>query len=202
MEGTIFYWFSWMAWIYITFSLRRDHQYRLQLAIALLGIIICSAYSIPFYSLHINMAFICLLFIVYYGLIGLASKQLLFMLISSSIVSLIYGSFQLLELFDPVWILFKKEWMLSFILFYTTILLHRNLQLRVYLLLSGVIQGEILYSLVLNSKHFQREIGALQFLDICSISLMSLLCWGMFEKIVYILESYFESNRKEKQRIS
>lgn len=202
MEGIIFFWFSWIGWVYITFSLRKDHPYRIKLAFALLIIIICSSRFMSIRGFHVNITFILLICFVYAGMIKLQKRQLLFLMISSFIVSLIYVSFQLVALFDPIWILFKKEWMLSFILSYVTILLYKKPGIRVYTLLSGMIQGEILYSVILYKKYFEHEIGSLAFLDICAISLMFIVSWRIFEMIVYSLESYFESNRKEKQRIS
>lgn len=202
MEGIIFYWFSWLGWVYITFSLRKNHPNRIKLAFALLMMIICSNRFLSIFGFHVNIAFILLICFVYAGMIKLKKRQLLFLMISAFIVSLIYVSFQLVAMFDPIWILFKKEWMLSFVLSYVTILFYKKPGLRIYTVLSGVIQGEFLYSLILYKKYFEHEIGSLAFLDICAISLMFIVCWRIFEMIMYYLENHFESNRKEKQRIS
>lgn len=113
-----------------------------------------------------------------------------------------YVSFHLLELFDPVWVLIKREWLLSLALGYLTLMLQSNRFLRAATLLTGAVQGEILFAVIMKSYTFDYPIGSFSFLDIAALSIGVLLIWSGIEKAVAFIEKHFQHVEREKQKLS
>lgn len=65
----------------------------------------------------------------------------IYALLSALIIAMLYASFHLLEMYDPIWIVMDRTWMLSGILVYASILLHRDRVLRLCSLYAGALQG-------------------------------------------------------------
>ncbi|MEK5065148.1 hypothetical protein NSS72_17130 [Cytobacillus sp. FSL R5-0596] len=113
-----------------------------------------------------------------------------------------YVTFHLFELFDPVWVIFPREWMLSFLMVYMAVLLQKNRMLRLPLILLGGIQGEFLYAFILKPFSFPYTIGSLAFLDIMSISFSISALWIAVHWAVQYIEANFKHFEREKQKLS
>jgi hypothetical protein len=115
---------------------------------------------------------------------------------------LAYGSFQLFELFDPVWLILDRNWMFAVVLTYMTIMMHNNGFKRMTTLIFGSIHGEIVYSLVLDGYSIEIPVGSLQFLDVISISVCLILAWSGFEKLTSMFEGHVYQLEKGRGRQS
>jgi hypothetical protein len=139
---------------------------------------------------------------VYTAAIRMSWRVLIYFLISSTIVTLAYVSFELFQLFDPVWVMFHHDWMLAFAIVYITIMLQENHQLRMMTMLSGAIQGEILYAIVLKKFNFLYAIGSFAFLDVAAIGVSFLLAWWGMEYLAKYFEKHINQLAREKQKLS
>jgi hypothetical protein len=127
---------------------------------------------------------------------------IIYIFICSFIVSIAYVTFHLFEIFDPIWIVFKKEWMMGIIFGYLAILLQKTLKGRLIIIVSGAMQGDILYAYILNKFQFPYSIGAFAYLDVCSLTAALLVCWSCFENAGSIVQNHFHFFEKGKQKSS
>ena len=123
MEGLQFYWIFWVGWIITTFFYPRFHQDRLNVSAWILISIMLSTTTVPFGLFDISGTGLFMLLTVYLFISQLPINQLLYILLSAFILMLVTACFFLYELFDPVWVVMKREWTLSLILTCTTLLL-------------------------------------------------------------------------------
>jgi hypothetical protein len=202
LEGAIFYWVFWGFWIYLTFILEKQNPYRLKLsAIVLLVLILANVqFTVGEFQLQASGLFMlgsCYLFIS-------QEKRgaLIYFFICSFTVSIAYVTFHLFEIFDPIWIIFKKEWMMGITLWYLAILLQKTLKGRLLIIFAGAMQGEILYAFILNKFEFPYLIGTFAYLDVCSLTALLLTGWSALENIGSILQNHFHFFEKGKQKSS
>ncbi|TKC19731.1 YphA family membrane protein [Robertmurraya kyonggiensis] len=201
MEGIFFYWLFWMFWVMATFFMEKN-KLRLKISIGILMAITLSTFSFPFLGNEFSYTSVFLLITFFIWIARQSFKKGSYMLITSFILMLSYSVFQLFELFDPVWLIFDRTIMLSILMAYLSILLHGNLELRILSLVSGCIQGDILYSFILRKLTFPHSVGDYAFLDVVSISIALLLVASGFKKLSIYFESHFKQFEREKQKQS
>lgn len=186
MEGLYFYCFFWLVWMIATFFMKKTRQRTMVAAIALITIILSSA-SLYVGSFQVTLSFLFLFFLSCYFAARQTLRKLLYLVIAALTIAFSYASFQLLALFDPVWIWMDRTWMLALMLFIICFLFYENIQSRLLCLITGSCQGEMLYSIVSKRVSFSHVIGSFPFLDTVSISAFCLLIWTLFEQIaVYV----------------
>ncbi|AEH47430.1 YphA family membrane protein [Parageobacillus thermoglucosidasius] len=188
MEGIYFYFFFWILWIISTFFMEKTRQ-RTMLAAAALIAIILSSVSLHIGSFHVTLAFLFLFCFACYFAAAQTCRKLLYMVIAALTTAFAYASFQLLALFDPVWIWMDRTWMLAMALVIICLLFYENIQSRLLCLVIGGCQGETLYSIVSQKVSFSHVIGSFSFLDTVSISAFCLLIWSLFEQITMHVSS-------------
>jgi hypothetical protein len=189
MEGIYFYWFAWIGWIYITFLMDKT-RFRLLTSFVLLFSIILSNKEIPLFSLTVNGAILFYLFASYIIVAQKKWSKILYYLCISLILTSSYVAFRLFQLFDPVWVMFHPTFKLSLILLFLTLILIKEQKLRIALVVITVTQGEIVYTLFLNSLVAQFGIGRLESLDIIAITISLSFLWYGFENFVKWLDTY------------
>ncbi|MDP4083892.1 MAG: hypothetical protein Q8934_04665 [Bacillota bacterium] len=202
MEGLMFYWISWSFWVYLTFILKKDNPYRLKIAAMILIVIILASVHFNISRFDVNFSGLFLLFYSYTSLYGKKIKTVLYFFISSFIISIAYVTFHLFEMFDPIWLIFKKEWMMGICIGYLTVLLQKTLKGRLLVTISGTMQGEILYSFILNKYDFPYQIGSFAYLDTWSLTISLIVGWCCIEYAGVYLENYFKVMEEKKQRSS
>ncbi|KON87220.1 hypothetical protein AF332_10590 [Sporosarcina globispora] len=202
MEGLFFFWISWMVWIMATFFMDRKNKYRLVLSAWTLIFIMLSPRTLSILNFEIGLAGLFLLVSLYIVAGRLKRLSKIYFLFCSFILMMAYVTFHLFELFDPVWVIFSREWMLSFLLIYMAVLLQKNRRLRLPLILLGGIQGEVLYALILKQFSFPYTIGSLAFLDIMALSISISAVWIAVQWAVKYVESNFKHFEREKQKLS
>lgn len=175
---------------------------RVKYTVIILFSIILSSQSIHLFGLEVSVVSIFFLILAYYEIGKMKGKSMVYFLITSFILMLAYGSFQLFELFDPVWLILDRNWMFAVVLTYMTIMMHNEVFKRVITLIFGSIHGELVYSLVLNVYSMEIPIGSLQFLDVISISVCLILAWSGFEKLTSLFEGHVYQLEKGRGRQS
>jgi hypothetical protein len=202
LEGAIFYWVCWAFWIYFTFILDKQNPYRLKLAVIVLIVLILSNVKFAVGSFEIQASGLFILVISYLFLSQEKRGAIIYFFICSFIVSIAYVTFHLFEIFDPIWIIFKKEWMMGIVLWYLAILLQKTLKGRLVIIFAGAMQGEILYAFILNKFQFPYLIGALGYLDVSVLTALLLVGWSALENAGTLLQNHFHFFEKAKQKSS
>jgi hypothetical protein len=181
MEGNMFYWICWMYWVYLTFLLDKKNPYRLKLSAVILVIIIFSKIHFSVFSFDIYFSGLSLL-LISYMLIGKEKKALIFYyFICSFIITISYVTFHLFEIFDPIWVIFKDNWMIAICVSILALMLQKNLRGRILIAVSGTMQGEILYAYILSKYPFPYSIGSFAYLDVCLLISAILTGWSFLE---------------------
>ncbi len=202
MEGAVFYWVFWAIWVYVTFILDRQNPYRLKLAGIVLIAIIFSNSHFTFGRFEVAWSGLFLLLFAYSFLANEKYRVIIYHSICSLIVSIAYVSFHLFEIFDPVWIIFKKEWMISIGMSCLTIVLQKKVKGRLVIALSGTMQGEFLTAYILNKLQIPYSIAGFAYLDVCSLITALLVCWSILENASSFLQSHFPFLERTRQKSS
>ncbi|WP_078380163.1 YphA family membrane protein [Sutcliffiella halmapala] len=198
IEGLYFYFLSWVSWIVVMFFFAKSTQ-RFLLSICLLLVIAGSNSYISIVDFQVSVSYIVLASTAVILLVKILKKQYLLHYFSICTIALAYVCFKLFEIFDPIWIIFNRTWMLSFILLYLALLLFKSSENRYAFLLAGLILGELLAIFVLNNVFQYSVIGSFEFLDVFAMSFAGLSMWVVFESITVYLDSIIQKRVKEKQ---
>jgi hypothetical protein len=182
--------------------MNKHNPYRFRLAAGILMIIILSNlhFQVESYQFYASGVFILLL-----SYIILSRKRLgalLYAFICSFTLTISYVTFNLFVIYDPIWVIFQKEWMMGFCFSFLAILLQRSLFDRLLIVVSGTMQGEILYAFYLSKFEFSYPIGTLAYLDVSSLTILMLVCWSVFENAGAIFQNQFHFLEKGKQKSS
>lgn len=144
-------------------------------------------YHITEYAIH--APFVLLFF---FSLVFMAMTKgllLYYYLICSLIISIGYVCFHLFELFDPIWLIFDRKWMLSFVILYLILMLVKDPYHRLAVAMIGVVNGELLYSMILIKFFREIQIGNFVFLDAFAFIIFFVLIWNLLEKIAQSFEA-------------
>jgi hypothetical protein len=156
--------------------------------------------SLVFLGLEWNGAGLFIIVTIYLYIAQLNRKKVLYFLLSAFILMLLTVCFLFFELFDPVWILIDREWLLAIFVVYGTLLLHSDKNARLLSLLFGMVHGEIFYAFILKRFSFTYSISSLAFLDALAIAATIILVWNGMELFTAHFNKYFQSVEKEKQK--
>ncbi|MDP4161857.1 MAG: hypothetical protein Q8898_02030 [Bacillota bacterium] len=202
MEGLTFYWVSWFFWVYLTFFARKDSKYRTKMAAAILFTIILSSYHFTVLGIQIGVGGIFAICFSYSFLSGEKKRVIFYFFICNYIITVVYATFQMFGIFDPVLFIVKKEWMMAISLAYIAIILQNTFKGRLMLLISGTMQGEILYAFIVSKYSFSYMAGSFAYLDVCTLSSVLVIAWSVLENARTFFESHFNFSAKEKQNSS
>lgn len=197
MEGVYFYWIAWIAWIITTFLMEKTNQ-RLRLSVLILLVIIVSSEKIPFFQYEISGSIVFALIISIGFLRRNPFKAIAYLFICSLTITAAYVSFHLLEIYDPVWILFDRKWMLTIGLAFLNLLLMKNIEDRIHCIIISVCQGELLFGFILSRLQFQYGIGEMITLDILALSLGVVFVWSKLEQLISHFDAIIHKTLKEK----
>lgn len=197
-EGLYFYFLGWTGWIIVTFLFPKS-SLRTFLSILLLLVMACSATHIDIYGFSVSLAFVILIFTAIFLLTNTMKQKYFLNYFSICTMSLAYVCFVIFEIYDPVWIIIDRTWMLSFILLYLALLLFKTKWERFAFMLTGILQGEILNSFVLNSIFSYSVIGSFDFLAVLFLTSAGLGTWMIFETVTVYLDSVIQKRVRERQ---
>ena len=202
LEGIVFLGVAWFIWIMATFFLSRTSKERLKIAFIVLMMIILSPYEFTFLDFQINIAAFSLYIYLFVEVVQHKKKSGLYLFLSSFIIMLAYVSFLMMELYDPVWVVFDRKWMVGFILVYICLLLEGSKKLRFYPILLGTLQGELIFSIILNRFSFAYPIGSLSFFDTIGTALFLLSTWSFLGYATVFIEHHTNHSGRGKQKTS
>lgn len=198
MDGSYFYFLSWMGWIVTTFFLKKDEM-RWKMSAVILMFIICSQITVSIASFAVSINALILGIISFLGIALYSIWKKIYALLSALIIAMLYTSFHLLEVYDPIWIVIERTWMLSGTLVYASILLHRDRLLRLCSLYAGALQGEILVTFIFRRLHFPYEFGSLTFFDIIAVSTLLVMMMSYIVKVSAYRGQFRKKHVKERQ---
>ncbi|MCK1991334.1 hypothetical protein [Peribacillus muralis] len=202
MDGILFYWMSWIVWVFVMFFIPKTVPYRFDFLFHLLAVMLLAEYKleISLLSLHLSGLYLFLILCVY------SRKQSTFkimeLICGCLIVTLAYASFQLFSLLDPIWLIMKPSYLLCFFLNYLILLLFKNWKHRLFVLLIGLIMGDIIYSLLMVYHSLPYVALTFAWHDNAVLVLGANILWRMFEifgQYIYLASQsrFLSKQRKE-----
>jgi hypothetical protein len=200
MEGLLFYLLFWIGWIITTFFYPKTHPDRLKLSVWFLVTILFSTFNFNLFEFTLSGSGAFILFTAYLSIVQFEKKQILYLLLTSFIIVIAYVCFLLFELFDPIWIIMKREWMLSLLISYLAIFLHSEKKQRILVILIGMIQGDMFYAQIIRKYSFHYPSVTLSFLDALALTFAIILVWNGFEMIAKYYDKYFQTEEMEKPK--
>lgn len=162
--------------------------------------IILSPYHIEMFAFRVNASLLIFYLFVIMQIVKLSKGSILYKFICSYIIMMAYASFLLFELYDPVWVLFDRNWLLGVILCYLCVLLQQLKWNRAYILIIGMVHGDMIYSMVLQRIGIDYSIGSSAFLNVFAASLAALFIWSLAETILVNIDQYVNSHIRGKQK--
>ncbi|WP_079509569.1 YphA family membrane protein [Mesobacillus jeotgali] len=203
MEGLYFYWLAWIGWIWLTFIMDKNDPNRSRWAVCLLAVIFAAPYTVDLLFFECHLSVFAIAFFIFSETRKKRTGSFLYLFLTSFIVMLAYTSFLMFELFDPVWVLFDRKIMLGAAGFYLAILLHKDYHNRMLSLITGFLQGDILFSVVLSQFNFPYAVASMTFMDITFISMGMLIAWSAVESIIAVMsKSTLNEAEGEEQKTS
>ncbi|WP_062104795.1 YphA family membrane protein [Bacillus niameyensis] len=170
MAGNLFFLFMWCLWIYFTFMMNKNNNIRWKAAASILIIIIFVPVKMDVGPLTLSGPALFLLFACYYMAAKFTLKKQIYLLFSVIALMLGYTGFLLMELYDPIWVIIDRRIILSFVLFVVGYFIYpTSIRLRLLFILLGVIQGEIVFAIILSKWQISYIIGALESFDFLAI---------------------------------
>ncbi|WP_075982143.1 YphA family membrane protein [Bacillus massilinigeriensis] len=200
MEGILFYWVIWFLWIITTFFLSKTNPIRIKVAIWLLLCIIFSTRRIELFHMQFSYSSIYILITIYFLASKYSLKKRMYLIITSLVVMMAYVSILMFELFDPVLLIIKREWIIPLILTYVVFLLYNETEMRLISLLAGTVHGEVLFSIIVEKLTAGYTIGSLVYLDVIAITTTMILGWYGIERMAAYFNLHFQQLEKEKQK--
>lgn len=199
MEGSLFFWLSWFVWIYVTFILDKGNKVRFPLAFSLLTTICLIGIEIELFGLQIAIPAVYLLVLSYIIFLGQSFWNLINIMIRIFILSAAVAFFFLFSLYDPVWIFINQEILLGLFITLLTILLFTEFKTRLFAVIIGLIQGEILYGLTLMNLSIHYQVGSLRLMDYLACTCLLISIWSGIEYSHNLFEQKNYQQEKEKQ---
>ncbi|QFT89418.1 hypothetical protein FIU87_12235 [Bacillus sp. THAF10] len=196
--GLYFYFLCWVVWIISTFFFQKS-TIRTFLSVVLLLLIASSTTYVDIFGFTTNVAFLVILATSFILLIKTMKQKYILLYLSITTLSLAYVCFCIFEIFDPVWILFNRTWLLSFILLYLALMLFKGRMERFVFMLAGITQGEIFKCLLWKNVFAYSVMGEFDFLAVLTLSLAGMSTWVLFETITVYLDAVIQKRVKEKQ---
>jgi len=187
MDGLYFYWLAWIGWVWTTFFMNKNNPLRLKMAVILLAVILAAPYTVDVFIFEMHLSAVAIAFFIFLETRRKKTGSFLYLFLTSFIIMLAYTSFLMFELFDPIWVLFDRKIMLGAAGFYLAVLLHKERQDRILALISGFLQGDLLFSAILWKFNFPYAAASMAFMDLLFISLGLLLAWSAIESMIAVM---------------
>ncbi|KPB06683.1 YphA family membrane protein [Bacillus sp. CHD6a] len=198
LAGQYFYFICWIGWIIITFFFPKS-EVRTFMSILILVVIAGSTTTVQIFGFTVTASFLVLAGIALILLVKSLKQKYILHYLSICTIALAYVCFILFEIYDPVWIFFDRTWLLSFIILYLSLLLFKTKRERFVFMLTGVLFGEILRSIVMDRIFSYSALGTFEFLAVLALSSAGMATWIMFETLTIHLDSIIQKRVRERQ---
>ncbi|WP_100010782.1 hypothetical protein [Lentibacillus sediminis] len=162
MTGMLFYWFSWILWIIVTFFMKKGRVRTLLACWILLVLIFADAYII-INEHDLSLGFVWIFFGALIWLLQL--PRVTYHIFASFTLTIGYTGMLYWAQASPVWLFLPRTFLLSFLLSLILFLLAKEFISQAGIGLFGVCCGEIVYALTLSSYGFPEAVGEMAFLD-------------------------------------
>ncbi|ASN05500.1 YphA family membrane protein [Virgibacillus necropolis] len=181
-DGLLFYWFSWLLWIYFTFVMKKRKE-RTVYAFWVLLILCGASVYITILGYKIMLSY---LFLAFGAMVMLAkSKHLFYHLFCSLTIMVLYMAIMLWENYFPLWMMLSKTFISPLIIvFIALIIMSKGFYSKVSIILLGISSGELMNSFIMSSYAMKELIGGYVFFD--SVLIILFLLIGF--EIVYALK--------------
>ncbi|MBP3039166.1 hypothetical protein J9303_06580 [Bacillaceae bacterium Marseille-Q3522] len=200
MEGIFFYWLTWSFWIITTFFLNKRNPYRFGLSFSLLCLICLSPYTINVYGINVSCSSLFTLTITYLYVAIFQVKKVISFIVGTGILMLAYFSFLLFEIYDPIWVIFKREWLLAGLFTLLVMTLQKQLKIRVMMIIQAYIQGDILFAGLLQTYSMPYAAGSAALMDVIMITSGSLLAVAGLHRFIEKTGKLINSLEKGKHK--
>lgn len=198
MTGFLFYWLSWLGWIIVTFLMSKG-GFRTKAAAILLVAMALSRYTLELGVFQVNATYLFIYLLGCMWTYQLSVLRRILFILSSLAVTGAFVAFHFFELYDPVWVIADRKWLLASFLTVIVLLLSNSFIERLAILFIGACQGEGLYTLLMYNYTFDGSVGNFVFLDVIACVAATIACWSGFERIVYSLNNYMIKGFHERQ---
>ncbi|CAH0345557.1 hypothetical protein [Bacillus sp. CECT 9360] len=188
MDGLFFYWILWMAWVIVMFFIPKTFQGRYWFLFHLLVVMVLAAYELQVYRYVIHISSMYLLLVCCFYIRNQSLWRTIEFIVSSFIISLGYACFQLYAMLDPVWLIFKADWMFGVLINYLVLLIIHEWKLRFGALLVGMLIGETIFSGLLLGNSIPYKAGSYAWLDSAVLVLLMNLTWASLEFISRLIQ--------------
>ncbi|MBB5323419.1 signal transduction histidine kinase [Anoxybacillus tepidamans] len=196
MEGSYFYWCSWVCWIWATFLMKKTKR-RTFFAASVLLLIIFSTYRMVMGTFSVTLSFLFLLFVSLYVVSQNSGWKFGYMFVSTMTIAFLYAAFRLLAIVDPVWVWMDERWMIAIVIVVISLMLHHDLAVRMLSMIVGSCQGDIVYAAAVKGV-FPYTIGSLSFFDVLSLSCACLVGWSVLENMPVYADVIQKQMRRNK----
>jgi hypothetical protein len=196
VEGILFYAIAWCGWIIETFFMDKSVE-RTWRAFFILVLIISSCSYITVASLQISASCIFLVVGVLWQLSSKGWWSAFYLILCAGSLGMLYAVFHIIEIYDPVWIVIERTWLLSALLVYIICLIARQTGTRILVLCFGGVLGELLLGIFLYPIGFHQEIGSPGFLDVIACAFASICCIHCVKKCFIYVPLFKQKQVKE-----
>ncbi|GIN21043.1 YphA family membrane protein [Siminovitchia fordii] len=202
MPGILFLFMAWGVWITATFILDKKEPLRLPAAMVSLMLIILhpKTLTISFFQIGASsFILMCSAYLLVYQGTWLKKIYLFF---SVMIIMFGYVGFYLLELYDPVWVLVDRKFLLSIGLFCIGWILYpASIQYRCAAIVIGSLQGEVFLSIFLSKWKIPYTIGSNDYLDVFALTVSAFFTVHTAGKILLAVKRSLEGKFKGKKQM-
>lgn len=188
MAGFIFYWLSWIAWIYTTFIMDKKQKGRFFISFSLLMAIILSVHYIVILNVEVSFATLFLVLISYFYFYKSHIFTLINIAIRTLIISFSGATFLLMALYDPFWIIIDLKWIQGGLFMVMASLLFKEYKYRILSTVIGLLQADIIYGYFLNQLNITYKIGSFEYMDQIAVVCLFISIWYGLEHIQYIFQ--------------
>lgn len=200
MQGFLFYWVAWIAWVVIMFFFSKKQLYRFQLLFHLLAVMAIASYIFHIGRYSFGFAGIYLLFVVLVYQRRLSVYQFAYFMLSCLIIALGFASFQLFTLLDPLWVFINPTWFAALALHFLTLFLYKSWKKRICSILVGMILGDGIYMIILVHNSLPYTAISYILLDMMTISVSASLFWSGLEWLSVFAMNYMQSKFQAGQK--
>jgi hypothetical protein len=196
VENVFYYWILWGAWIIAAFFLQKSIR-RTMISAVILVCIASGEMFIEVSSFSVRISFILVLCIGYYLASG--CKRRVYHFFSVMTLTSAYAGIHLFEIFDPVWFIVDRFFVIISVISILAIYLGKSMPERIGLLVLSMSQGELLFWVILGKFHDGLTIGTADYLNMAAIGCFIVCAWTYLEQILASFNQQAQKSSRGKQ---
>lgn len=200
MNEIIFYWSSWLCWIWATWIMEKN-IYRTQVAIFTLIAIICSSFTISIFQYTINLAIIFFLCMPIYLLCKKNIIKQFYLMFISIVIALGYAAIYLFSIYDPIIAVLPLNVLTTLYFLVNTYFVASQFIEKLAIIFFATTFGEILIGIILSDLNLYHEIGMNQYLTRISLSFLALVVFTSTRTIIHSFERFVLKHKKEGEKV-